>query len=167
MRPQPLIAVADVAASSRWYRRLLDCQRGHGGPDHEQLLREGEILLQLHRWENEDHPNLGDPNAAAHGYGVLLWFETGAFAAAVARARELRAEIVEEPRVNPNSPTVKSGCAIPTAMSSSSPAARPADTNERLPTLFVCFVSGTGRSPELGIKATADVTLNFGLPFRM
>jgi hypothetical protein len=31
MRPQPLIAVTDVEASSRWYQRLLDCQSAHGG----------------------------------------------------------------------------------------------------------------------------------------
>ena len=33
MEPQPLIAVADVEASSLWYRRLLGCESGHGGPD--------------------------------------------------------------------------------------------------------------------------------------
>ena len=31
MEPQPLIAVADVEASSLWYRRLLGCESGHGG----------------------------------------------------------------------------------------------------------------------------------------
>jgi hypothetical protein len=31
MRPQPLIAVTDVEASSRWYQRLLGCQSAHGG----------------------------------------------------------------------------------------------------------------------------------------
>jgi len=102
MRPQPLIAVADVEASSRWYQRLLDCKSGHGGPDYEQLVRDGEMILQLHAWEDEDHPNLGDPNAAAHGYGVLLWFQTEAFDAALARAKEIEAEIVQGPFVNPN-----------------------------------------------------------------
>jgi hypothetical protein len=102
MRAQPLIAVADVEASSRWYQRLLDCKSGHGGTDYEQLLRDGEMLMQLHAWEDEDHPNLGDPNAAAHGYGVLLWFATDDFDAALARAKEIGAEIVQGPLVNPN-----------------------------------------------------------------
>ena len=31
MRPQPLITVTDVEASSRWYQRLLGCQSAHGG----------------------------------------------------------------------------------------------------------------------------------------
>ena len=101
MRPQPLIAVSDVEASSRWYRGLLDCQSGHGGKEYEQLMRGGEMLMQLHRWHDHEHPNLGDPDAAAHGYGVLLWFETDDFDAAVARARRLGATVLQEPHVNP------------------------------------------------------------------
>jgi hypothetical protein len=31
MRPQPLICVTDVEASSRWYQRLLGCLGAHGG----------------------------------------------------------------------------------------------------------------------------------------
>ncbi len=31
VRAQPLIAVSDVEASSRWYCRLLGCTSGHGG----------------------------------------------------------------------------------------------------------------------------------------
>ena len=64
MKPQPLIAVRDVEASSAWYRRLLGCQSGHGGREYEQLVRDGELLMQLHHWGDHDHPNLGDPNAA-------------------------------------------------------------------------------------------------------
>lgn len=30
MQPQPLIAVRDVPASSRWYQQLLGCTSGHG-----------------------------------------------------------------------------------------------------------------------------------------
>src|SRR4051812_19885326 len=30
MRPQPLIAVADVEASSQWYQHLLGCESAHG-----------------------------------------------------------------------------------------------------------------------------------------
>jgi catechol 2,3-dioxygenase-like lactoylglutathione lyase family enzyme len=102
MRPQPLIAVADVEASSRWYQSLLDSASGHGGPDYEQLVRDGEMILQLHAWEDEDHPNLGKADAAPHGYGVLLWFQTDDFDAALARARAIGAEIVQGPHVNPN-----------------------------------------------------------------
>lgn len=73
MRAQPLIAVRDVAASSRWYQELLGCESGHGGPEYERLVKDGDLVLQLHAWGAHDHPNLGDPDAAPHGYGVLLW----------------------------------------------------------------------------------------------
>lgn len=102
MRAQPLIAVRDVEASSRWYQILLDCRSGHGGREYERLLKDGEIVLQLHDWHADDHPNLGDPDAAPHGYGVLLWFQTDEFDAAVERASRLQADIIDGPRVNPN-----------------------------------------------------------------
>jgi catechol 2,3-dioxygenase-like lactoylglutathione lyase family enzyme len=104
MRPQPLIAVRDVEASSRWYQRLLGCKSGHGGPEYEQLVFEGELLLQLHAWDVEDdqHRHMGSPKIKSRGNGVLLWFQVDDFDAAVARARGLRAEILEAPHVNPN-----------------------------------------------------------------
>lgn len=101
MRVQPLIGVRDVEASSRWYQRLLGCESGHGGAEYERLMSEGELVLQLHAWDVHDHPNLGDPDAA-NGVGVLLWFQTDAFDDAVARARELDANIIDGPRVNAN-----------------------------------------------------------------
>ncbi len=88
MDPQPLVAVADVEASSRWYRALLGCLSGHGGPDYERLLLDGRIVLQLHRWDAHGHPHLGSPESKPRGNGVLLWFQTDALDAAVARANE-------------------------------------------------------------------------------
>lgn len=62
MRPQPLICVRDVEASSRWYQRLLNCQSDHGGPNYERLLHSGQLVLQLHRWEEQHHHGpIGDP----------------------------------------------------------------------------------------------------------
>ena len=102
MEPQPLIAVADVEASSLWYRRLLGCESGHGGPDYERLVSEGRLILQLHCWDAHDHPHMGDPASKPYGNGVLLWFRTDGFDAAADRARGLGADILEEPHVNPN-----------------------------------------------------------------
>jgi len=101
LKAQPLIAVRDVERSSQWYQRLLDCQSGHGGPEYEQIVRNGEIVLQLHAWDAHGHPNLCDADAAPHGFGVLLWFQMSGFDEAVAQARVLNAEILEEPHVNP------------------------------------------------------------------
>jgi catechol 2,3-dioxygenase-like lactoylglutathione lyase family enzyme len=104
VRSQPLIAVRDVRASSRWYRELLGVETL---PEHEHrdvyqsMLYDGHLILQLHAWDKEDHPNLVNAAAAPPGHGVLLWFEVDDFDAAVKRARSLRAQVVEEPHVNP------------------------------------------------------------------
>jgi catechol 2,3-dioxygenase-like lactoylglutathione lyase family enzyme len=104
MRPQPLIAVSDVQASSRWYQRLLGCESGHGGRTYEQLLLNGQLILQLHSWEDPDdqHEHMGRADSKPWGNGVLLWFETDDFDAAVERARALGAAVLEEPHLNPN-----------------------------------------------------------------
>jgi catechol 2,3-dioxygenase-like lactoylglutathione lyase family enzyme len=103
LQPQPLIAVRDVEASSRWYQQLLGCKSGHGGTDYEQLIDDrGTLVLQLHAWEAHEHPHIGDPATQPYGNGVLLWFQIDDFVPAVGRARALAAEILEEPHVNPN-----------------------------------------------------------------
>lgn len=101
---QSLIAVRDVRASSRWYAELLgaDTLPDHSHRDiYDRMYVSGRLILQLHAWDEEDHPNLVNADAAPPGHGVLLWFEVADFDAAVARARRLRAEIVQEPHVNP------------------------------------------------------------------
>jgi len=101
---QPLIAVSDVRASSRWYAELLgaDPLRDHPHRDvYDRIWRSGRLILQLHAWDAEEHPNLVNADAAPPGHGVLLWFEVGDFDAAVERARRLKAEIIEEPHINP------------------------------------------------------------------
>jgi hypothetical protein len=45
--------------------------------------------------------NLVNADAAPPGHGVVLWFQLDDFDLAVERARRLRAEIIEEPHVNP------------------------------------------------------------------
>ena len=103
MRPQPLICVRDVEASSRWDQQLLGCECGHAGPEYERLVSDGLLLLQLHRSDIEHHHGpIADPNVAL-GNGLLLWFEVADFDAAVARALQLQAEIVLPRHRNPPS----------------------------------------------------------------
>jgi catechol 2,3-dioxygenase-like lactoylglutathione lyase family enzyme len=95
MRPQPLIAVTDVEASSRWYQRLLGCRSDHGGPEYERLTFDGALVIQLHRFEIEhDHGPIGNPDDRPYGNGVLLWFEVDDFDAAMARVEAMNAEVV-------------------------------------------------------------------------
>jgi catechol 2,3-dioxygenase-like lactoylglutathione lyase family enzyme len=105
VRAQPLIAVRDVKTSSAWYQALLGTE---SLPDHphrlvyDRLMSGDELILQLHAWEAEEHPNLMERDKAPVGHGVLVWFEVDDFDAAVERARKLRATVVSEPHVNPN-----------------------------------------------------------------
>jgi len=102
MRPQPLICVRDVEASSRWYQRLLGCRSDHGGPNYERLVLDGKLILQLHNWDVEHHHGrIGDPGVRPPGNGLLLWFEVDDFDAAAARAAELKAEVVLPRHRNP------------------------------------------------------------------
>ena len=104
VRAQPLIAVRDVKASSTWYQALFGLE---SLPDHphrlfyDRLMSGDTLILQLHRWDDEEHPNLMGRDKAPVGHGVLVWFEVDDFDAAVERARKLRATVVEEPHVNP------------------------------------------------------------------
>jgi catechol 2,3-dioxygenase-like lactoylglutathione lyase family enzyme len=102
---QPLIAVRNVRESSRWYAELLgaDALPEHSHRDvYDRISVSGQLLLQLHAWDEEDHPNLVNAGAAPPGHGVVLWFQVDDFDAAVQRARTLGAEIVKEPHINPN-----------------------------------------------------------------
>jgi predicted enzyme related to lactoylglutathione lyase len=102
MRPQPLIAVTDVEASSRCYQRLLDCTSAHGGTEYERLTVGGQLILQLHHFGvGHHHGEIGDPDDRPYGNGALLWFETDDFDGAVTRAGELGATVLKEPHRNP------------------------------------------------------------------
>ncbi|HEX5138398.1 MAG TPA: VOC family protein [Planctomycetota bacterium] len=103
MRPQPLIAVDDVEAASRWYQRLLGCRSAHGGPHYERLeTTDGALILQLHHWDVEHHHGpIGDKGKRPYGNGVLLWFEIDDFDAAIARAADLKATILKPKHRNP------------------------------------------------------------------
>jgi len=104
VQAQPLVAVRNVRASSRWYAELLDADAlpEHAHRDlYDRIACSGQLMLQLHAWEAENHPNLVNRDAAPPGHGVLLWFQVDDFESAVARARGLKAEVVLEPHINP------------------------------------------------------------------
>lgn len=100
--PQPLVVVRDVPAASRFYQQVLGVESGHGGDEYEQIVSDGEILVQLHRIDVEDHHGpLADPDQPL-GNGVLLWFEVADFEATVARIRASGASVVTDVHTNPN-----------------------------------------------------------------
>ncbi len=102
IRPQPMIAVTDVQAASRWYQHVLGAASGHGGDEYEQLVVDGRLVMQLHLLEvGHHHGTIGDPRQPV-GNGVALWFETSDFDATVQRIRGVDPRIVHEVHVNPN-----------------------------------------------------------------
>ena len=104
MRPQPLIAVTDVEASSRWYQKLLGCPSAHGGPHYERLVVDGRLVLQLHSFDVEHHhPPIGNRQGKPYGNGLLLWFEIDDFDAAMKRVEELQADVTMPRHRNPPS----------------------------------------------------------------
>jgi len=103
MRPQPLIVLADVEAGSAWFQHVLDLRSGHGGPRYEMLMDGDELVAQLHHWEADEHPALGDPSDPSRGNGVLLWFLTDDFDAAEERVHRHDVPILDGPLLNPNS----------------------------------------------------------------
>lgn len=102
MRPQPLIAVTNVEASSRWYCELLGCRSNHGGSAYEQLVANGQLILQLHSFGVEHHHGpIANRADKPYGNGVLLWFEVDDFDAVLERAARLGVSIVLPRHRNP------------------------------------------------------------------
>jgi catechol 2,3-dioxygenase-like lactoylglutathione lyase family enzyme len=104
VRAQPLIAVRNVRASRSWYQQLLrlDALDEHAHRDlYDRLFSAGQLVLQLHAWDEDEHPNLVNADAAPVGHGVVLWFEVDDFDQVVKQARALGAEILLEPHFNP------------------------------------------------------------------
>ncbi len=100
--PQPLIVVRDVAASSRFYTHVLGVESAHGGEEYDQLVSGGELVLQLHHIDVEDHHGPLASSDVPLGNGALLWFEVSDFDAAVQRAETVEAHIERDVHVNPN-----------------------------------------------------------------
>jgi catechol 2,3-dioxygenase-like lactoylglutathione lyase family enzyme len=102
MQPQPMIAVNDVEASSRWYQDVLGFKGGHGGSEYEQLFSDDQMVMQLHHWDAHEHPHLGNPDSKPYGNGAILWFQSNKIEQAFARAKKNKAIILEPLKINSN-----------------------------------------------------------------
>lgn len=104
----PIIGVADVARSFKWYQSLLGLpETAPAHDDFGQILDlDGTVLLCFHQWGAHGHPPLTSPRDATPGNGLLLFFRVDNFDAALPNARAL-AQLAEEPHVNPNTGTME------------------------------------------------------------
>jgi len=103
IRPQPLVVLANVEAGSRWFQDVVGLTSGHGGPEYEMLMDGDVLVAQLHDWEADEHEHLGDRSDPSRGNGVLLWFHTDDFDAALRRVTDHGVEVLDGPLRNPNS----------------------------------------------------------------
>jgi len=71
------------------------------GNSYNRLLKGKQIILQLHGWDVDDHPNMTTKKNTPVGHGVVLWFEIDDFDEAVSRAEEIGAKFLEKPSTNP------------------------------------------------------------------
>ncbi len=93
----PMLFVDDVAASSHWYQTLLGATSAHGGEEFEMLMLDGELVLQLHHADAEEHGDTRLPASAPRGAGVLLYVEVPDVHAAHRKAIEMGATVEGEP----------------------------------------------------------------------
>ena len=102
-RLDPIIAVKDVEASSKWYQKIFELRNDHGG-DHFSVLvsDDNEIILCLHKWEEHNHPTMTNP-AITPGNGLLLYFSTENMLTIYQNAKDAGCVIEEEIHLNSNS----------------------------------------------------------------
>lgn len=99
----PIIAVKDIEASSKWYQALLGCRSMHGGSEFDILVsKDNEVLLCLHQWEAHGHPTMMNPDITP-GNGLILYFRTENMNKIRQNAGKLDCRIEEDIHLNPNS----------------------------------------------------------------
>lgn len=102
-RLETIIAVKDVAKSSKWYQDLLNLKSNHGGDSFEMLANENEtVILCLHKWDEHDHPTMKDPSIEV-GNGLILYFRVSDLKEVWERATKLSLDYEQEPHLNENS----------------------------------------------------------------
>ncbi len=103
MKVDPIIAVKDVEASSRWYQSLLGCRSMHGGKKFDILIAgNNEVLICLHKWGEHQHPTMISPEISP-GNGLILYFRTDNIDDIRKNAQKLACIIEEDIHLNPNS----------------------------------------------------------------
>lgn len=100
----PIIAVKDVEASSKWYQQVFGFRRIHGGHEFFTVLvsESDEILLCLHKWGEHHHPTMANSEIKP-GNGLILYFRTEDMNAIRQNLDQLGGIVEEEIHLNPNS----------------------------------------------------------------
>ena len=104
IKVDPIIAVKDVEASSKWYQKVFGFRRLHGEHGSFAVLvsEHDEILLCLHEWGQHLHPTMTDPGITP-GNGLILYIRTGNMDATRQNVEEIGIILEEDIHLNPNS----------------------------------------------------------------
>lgn len=103
IRTEPIIAVKNVAKSSKWYQNLLECKSSHGSDTFEILTdKAGVVILCLHKWGEHDHPTMKDSKITI-GNGLILYIRVSVLNQIWQNAKNINANIHQEPHLNENS----------------------------------------------------------------
>lgn len=95
---EPMLFVDDVEAASRWFQSLLGMKSAHGGKEYEMLMdAAGQLALQLHHADAEEHGEARLPAGSQRGAGVLLYCKVADVRAAHAHAKAMGAAVEGEP----------------------------------------------------------------------
>lgn len=103
IRTEPIVGVKDVKRASLWYQNLLGCKSLHGGPSFEMLAdQDNTVVLCLHKWEEHDHPTLGNPSNPV-GNGLILYFRVDNLDHIWEKVKVLKLTLEEGLHLNQNS----------------------------------------------------------------
>jgi predicted enzyme related to lactoylglutathione lyase len=99
----PIIAVKDVEASSKWYQQVFGFRRTHGGNEFAVLVSEDdEIVLCLHKWGEHNHPTMTN-SSLTPGNGLILYFRTEDMNTVRQNVEKIGGIVEEAIHLNPNS----------------------------------------------------------------
>ena len=102
-RLDPIIAVKDLEASSKWYQKILGFRNNHDSNHFAVLVSDdNEITLCLHPWGAHEHPTMTNPNITP-GNGLILYFRTENMNIIYENALKAGCAIEEDIHLNPNS----------------------------------------------------------------
>jgi predicted enzyme related to lactoylglutathione lyase len=99
----PIIAVKDIKASSKWYQSVFNWRSMHDGDHFDTLISEDdEIVLCLHPWERDGHPTMMNRDITP-GNGLILYFRTDNMNSIRQNVERMGYAVEEDIHVNPNS----------------------------------------------------------------
>ncbi len=103
-----MIIVGDVPASAAWYMELLGYERAGTSDRFVRLLGPtGRPELLLHHAEVEAHPGVSHSGKKSRSSSVLFYVRVRDAHAVYRRARQLNADLIDEPHINPNSRSIE------------------------------------------------------------